>query len=602
MRYYLLTVWCLLPLLLFAQSEEDNMVIDNQICTYTFKQQKYNVIVEEKQEITYSCFKNVTPVMFYRFYNLDSEITKIKVKGVKASAPRYETYTKENIFYDDTKVCYLNLNFSRKDETGTVTYEKRYTDLYKFSGVNVLENHFVRNKIVQIVVPRGLQLRIIENNFGKGIVKSKSVDPQSGDTLYRFRMHNLGAWKYEENMPDFMTTVPNIQIIRGQRTFEQMYRWCSMQARLANNDDAVVAALAKDITKDCQTDAEKINALLHWVQNNIRYVAIEYGIHGFKPDEAQGVIRKKYGDCKGMSNLLKCLLMAEGFDARLVWINTTDAGREWTLPIPSADHMICALKYEGTYHFLDPTVQFMPFGEIGYSVQGKMGMVEDGDTYQLIRTPSFPPSHNREQLVTNYVLDRGRLVGQSALSFRGESRYEMAYAIQYTDKADVDRHLRSYLVRNNPADSVTDVRASGVTADSKELLIAYKETRPSCVQSWNDELYLSLDVFKDLGSLTIDTLKRKNDWVFPYSQNYVRIVNLVVPKGYGVKEVPPNVTIETKNYQFSIRYDVQKDTIAYRKELIIQDPYLSKSDFGEWNAAVSRLKNAYLKQITLKKN
>jgi hypothetical protein len=82
----------------------------------------------------------------------------------------------------------------------------------------------------------------------------------------------------------------------------------------------------------------------------------------------------------------------------------------------------------------------------------------------------------------------------------------------------------------------------------------------------------------------------------------VRTVNLVVPKGYGVKEVPPNVTIETKNYQFSIRYDVQKDTIAYRKELVIQDPYLSKSDFGEWNAAVSRLKNAYLKQITLKKN
>lgn len=602
MRYYFLAVCCLLPLLLFAQSEEDNMVIDNQICTYRFKQDKDRVAVEEKQEVTYSCFKNVSSVVFYRFYNLDSEITKIKVKGVKASAPRYETYTKENIFYDDTKVCYLNLNFSRKDETGTVTYEKQYTDLYKFSGVNVLENHFVRNKIVQIVVPRGLQLRIIENNFNSGILKSKSVDTQSGDTLYSFRMHNLGAWKYEENMPDFMTTVPYIQIIPGQRTFEQMYRWCSEQARLANNDDAVVAALAKDITKDCQTDAAKINALLHWVQNNIRYVAIEYGIHGFKPDEAQGVIRKKYGDCKGMSNLLKCLLIAEGFDARLVWINTTDAGKEWTLPIPSADHMICALKYEGTYHFLDPTVQFMPLGEIGYSVQGKMAMVEDGDTYQLIRTPSFPPSHNREQLVTNYVLDRGRLVGQSALSFRGESRYEMAYAIQYTDKADVDRHLRSYLVRNNPADSVTDVRASGVTADSKELLIAYKETRPSCVQSWNDELYLSLDVFKDLGSLTIDTLKRKNDWVFPYSQHYVRTVNLVVPKGYGVKEVPPNVTIETKNYQFSIRYDVQKDTIAYRKELVIQDPYLSKSDFGEWNAAVSRLKNAYLKQITLKKN
>lgn len=612
MKYFFLLLISFSPVSLLSQNDDDNMIISDQQSTYTYMMENNKVVVKENQDVTYICVRNIQPVTFYRFYDMNSEITKIRTKGVKASSPRYETYTKENIFYDDSKVCHLNLHFKEKNEVGTVTYEKKYRDVYEFSFVNIVENHFIKNKIIRIIVPQWMEIDIVENNFDSGINRSVTVDPKSGSTIYTYHIENQEAYRYEDFMPDYMLTFPNIQIVprkavinkRAEEyfySFEHMYKWCKSKADLTDNDHTTIAQLAKEITKDCETGPDKINALLNWVQNNIRYVAFEYGIQGFKPDEAQAVIRKKYGDCKGMSNLLKCLLMAEGFDARLVWINTTESGREWTLPIPSADHMICALNYNGGFHFLDPTVKFMPFGEIAYPIQGKIAMVEDGDHYLMLRTPSFPPSHNRTQWVSQYMIEGGRLTGLSKLSFSGESKYAMTSSIRYASKTDADRYLKNHLKCNNPADSILEMDIKGIETGSKSLSISYKDLRPSCVRSFSDELYIDPDVFKDFAKLTIDTLKRKNDYVFPFSENYVSSIRLVIPESYRVKDIPQDMEIQTDDYEFSIRYTVNDDSILYHKEITIKKTILPKSNFRQWNADIGMLRNAYLKQITLEK-
>ncbi|MEI9945444.1 MAG: transglutaminase-like domain-containing protein [Chitinophagaceae bacterium] len=86
----------------------------------------------------------------------------------------------------------------------------------------------------------------------------------------------------------------------------------------------------------------------NWVQHNIRYIAFEDGIAGFKPAKANDVLNKKYGDCKGMANLTRGLLQALGFDARLCWIGTNYIAYDYSTPSMAVDnHMICALIYNG---------------------------------------------------------------------------------------------------------------------------------------------------------------------------------------------------------------------------------------------------------------
>ena len=133
-----------------------------------------------------------------------------------------------------------------------------------------------------------------------------------------------------------------------------MYRWSNGLAQVDCNIPELDSLLA-EITEGCRTDMEKIRNTYAWVQQNIRYIAFEAGILGHKPDTPAEVLRKRYGDCKGMAILLRTLLKAQGFDARLTDIGTVDIPYRMSeiATLASVNHMICSLIYQGKTYYLD---------------------------------------------------------------------------------------------------------------------------------------------------------------------------------------------------------------------------------------------------------
>ena len=60
------------------------------------------------------------------------------------------------------------------------------------------------------------------------------------------------------------------------------------------------------------------------------------------------VATKKYGDCKGMANLLTEMLRSVKLDARRCWIGTNHIAYDYSTPSLSVDnHMICAWMNKG---------------------------------------------------------------------------------------------------------------------------------------------------------------------------------------------------------------------------------------------------------------
>ena len=101
---------------------------------------------------------------------------------------------------------------------------------------------------------------------------------------------------------------------------------------MMKDDTAVIKEKTLELTANAKSDEEKIRNIYYWVQDNIRYIAFEDGIAGFKPDEANNVLTKRYGDCKGMANLTRQMLKAAGFDARLTWIGTNHISYDYSTP------------------------------------------------------------------------------------------------------------------------------------------------------------------------------------------------------------------------------------------------------------------------------
>src|SRR5579872_1337687 len=69
------------------------------------------------------------------------------------------------------------------------------------------------------------------------------------------------------------------------------------------------------------TALQKMSAIAQFVQQDIRYVAIELGIGGWQPHSAAEVLAHRYGDCKGKATLMRSMLSQIGIESYHVLIN-----------------------------------------------------------------------------------------------------------------------------------------------------------------------------------------------------------------------------------------------------------------------------------------
>lgn len=86
-----------------------------------------------------------------------------------------------------------------------------------------------------------------------------------------------------------------------------------------DSDHPKIIALAKEITKDCKTDFERMRAIHDWVAKNIAYdieAVINDDVKGYKASET---LETKKGVCQDYSLLVAALHRAIGMQARLIY-------------------------------------------------------------------------------------------------------------------------------------------------------------------------------------------------------------------------------------------------------------------------------------------
>jgi transglutaminase-like putative cysteine protease len=605
----------LLPLAnTYSQRDDDNIIIAGREESYTFLIDKNTVNIKEKTSTDYLCTKMSDRIQVSEIYDAQSSIDKVNIKAANKPSPRYSLYTSDDIFYSDAKICYFDLHFDKKDQTANVRFEKTCKDPRYFTTIYFSEPLFVRQKTVRINIPDWMKVELVEKNMGDNIRKEIIIDEKKQSRTYIFHVNNEAAMKHETSMPGKSHIYPHLMILPKSATvnnvtltyFEKLsdlYDWYRKIIEQVDNDNSIVEAQAREITKNCPTPLEKIRTIYAWVQDNIRYIAFEDGIAGFKPDNAQEVLRKKYGDCKGMANLLKSLLEAEGFDARLSWIGTNHLAYDYSTPALCVDnHMICTLFFDGQTCYLDATVKYMALGEYPQTIQGRQVMIADKNNFILNRIPVFPPTFNTDSLYCEYFIDNDNLLaGKAIQTYKGESKQVILSLMEQTKKDRLDVALKEFLEKDERSkNEVSGVAVTGNHSQADALTIEYAVKNKTGLRSFDNELYVELDNNPSF-SREIDTLKRINDIRFPYRYHDVTTIVLNIPGDYETVSLPQPLEIVNDNYRINIRYDQAEEKILYRKEISIVNPVLKKKEFNAWNTDMNALKKARLQQIILTK-
>ena len=375
---YTCILLCLYVYNSYGQTLDDNIVIIQCNDSYVFMEKDGIPAVRNRKETSYEATRMGTTLQPYTYYGEFISLDGASAKG--GGKAEYKSITPENVFFDDSKVCFFNINLDRKGKKTEVTFKRTFHDLRYFTRIYLGEDYFIKEKQITFIIPQSLShFRLTEKNFTPSIHCERGIN-SSGDSLFTYTVTDMPAMKDEQHMPASGKVYPHILITGSFTDCHDMYRWSNGLAQV-DCDIPELDKLLAEITEGCRTDMEKIRNTYTWVQQNIRYIAFEAGISGHKPDTPAEVLRKRYGDCKGMAILLRTLLKAQGFDARLTDIGTIDIPYRMSeiATLASVNHMICSLIYQGKTYYLDATNEYINLEFIPGNIQGREAVIENGE-------------------------------------------------------------------------------------------------------------------------------------------------------------------------------------------------------------------------------
>lgn len=547
------------------------------------------------------------------FYNQQISIDNIKAINSRgkeiAIQKQCGSYSQEDIFHDDTKLCVVRFPLEERGKSCSYTYQEVYKDIKYLTSFYFNKNIPVVDETIEFDIPSWMEFDVREFNFqGAGVEKTTTKDNDL--TKISFHLKNAPAYEEEEHSPNHALSYPHLICVNkaytenGQRkilfeSVKDLYSWYRTVCDSIGNQPSELKQQVAALTNGKKTDMEKIEAIFYWVQDNIRYIAFENGIMGFRPDAAQSVLRKKYGDCKGKANLLKEMLKLAGYDARLTWIGTSDLPYDYSLPSLSVDnHMICTVILNGKKYFLDGTEEYIALNDYAQRLQGKQVLIEDGNNYILDRIPVFPAERNKTTAVTKMSIDGDAIKGSANVEYDGEAKINTQMAFASTRSEDKTEALSTFLRKDNRNIELSNVKMPDFSDRQKPLQITYDFKANNEVTKAGNELYVIMDWDKDFSSLEFDN-DRKNDYEFDHKYFITEQTELIVPDGYKVESVPSSFKKVSTDYSFEGSYVNKGKTVLYTKTIVINKPIIRKSEFTDWNNFVKDINKFYNDQVVL---
>lgn len=583
---------------------------------FGFNKSSSNVTVDLAVKEVLMNINHRADIYKYEFYDSSSKIETFLLKYRNDKTALFtvqdEFYKDKDLFYNDARVKHVQIDFPVQGYTYNYTMNKKFEDVKYFTTLHFNDEFPVLDKKIEINVPDWLEIELKEMNFnGHKIEKTQTKDTKNKTTVYTYHFKDIPAVFKEENSPGRTYLYPHILVLAKSydyngkkgtlfKTTADLYGWYKSLVDQMKDDTEQLKSKVNELTAKATSDEEKIKNIYYWVQDNIRYIAFEDGIAGFKPDDSHQVFSKRYGDCKGMANLIKQMLKIAGFDARLTWIGTKHIAYNYSIPSLSVDnHMICTVFLKGKKIFLDGTEKFSSIENYAERIQSKEVMIENSKDFIIDKVPTGYAEMNKETFRAKLTIEKDKLKGSCNRSYNGESRSQFLNIYNSFESDKKAEALVNYLAKRDKNNFVKDVKTSDLKNRDAKLTIDYALESSNRVSEFDDEIYLNFEFMNEYKSFTFKD--RETDYEFDFKTLYDSEISITLPSGYKIEKLPENLNVKNEDFEIDIQFNLKGKELIYKKVFTFKNAILRKSNQESWNNTQKKLNELYNSSITLSK-
>jgi len=297
---------------------------------------------------------------------LDAAAIRLIQREPNLEAQVYDGRQSAVLFVEDLRVGDV-LEYSYTLHGRDPTLQGRYVDAVPLGSSERIDRLHVR-----ISTARSHRLRIAIH--GPPDVRD-SLSPHedaTGDLVdYTWDLHGVHAYPEERDAPPWYESVPWAQISEFT-TWHEVAGWAARLFQPARPPSRALSDWIASARSESRSSDDLLLRAIRFVQDEVRYVAIEVGVGRWRPTDPGAVFERRFGDCKEKAALLIAILRAADIDAEPALVRTS-GGRgidEWA-PSPAAfNHAIVRVAMrDGSVLWVDPTISLQGgrLDRLGYS-------------------------------------------------------------------------------------------------------------------------------------------------------------------------------------------------------------------------------------------
>jgi hypothetical protein len=543
---------------------------------------------------------NLRSLPFTIVLDSHTSVRKIRTEGRRMKPARLDIsdYSSQSLQHSDIRVAGFPVEFGKRFRERRVIYTLELDDIRYLAPLYLHDRFAVYETGIRIRVPQWLDLEIAEINMTDSLKFNRTRIVNSKEMMdYTLSAYSFEPGRAQSDQPPPSFIYPHLLFVprsfetpdrRRQSIFQglsDLYLWYRNLLEGVENETYMLDRYLTGVVESQEDPLKKMEAVYYWIQENIRYLAYEQGVAGYRPQPAHVVFANRYGDCKGMAYLTRQLLVKAGLDARLAWLGSTYLAYDYTYPTLAVDnHMICAVYHNGDWIFLDPTEPYVRAGSYSENIAGRQVLIEDGENFLLETIPDIGREVNTVELTASLSLaDTDEvLAGNMLISCSGTAKQELMQAIYYNNnKSDA---LRRFLAIDEHQDLEFSRAAwnSWKSRDSAVSLPADMFLRHAAA-SFGGEIYIDLSSLGILVPPSID-VHRRYDFVPDWNWNISMEYRVVLPEGSRITYLPEPMEMDKGGLR--ARLEVRPfDDGFYLSYSLEAPPRLVETDsIGDWNA------------------